>query len=77
MKQIAAGEFKAHCLALMDEVAATREAVVITKRGTPIARLLPIEERPIEIRNRCQGIITIAGDLLEPAVPLEDYESLR
>jgi len=41
-KTIAAGQFKVHCLAIMDEVQAKREAVVITKRGKPVAKLGPV-----------------------------------
>lgn len=40
-RTIPAGEFKAKCLALMDEIEATGEEVVITKRGRPVARLAP------------------------------------
>jgi prevent-host-death family protein len=40
MKIIAAGQFKAHCLEIMDEVGSTREPVVITKRGRPVAKLV-------------------------------------
>ncbi|MDP9149743.1 MAG: type II toxin-antitoxin system prevent-host-death family antitoxin [Myxococcota bacterium] len=43
MKRIAAGKFKATCLKLMDRVAATGEAVEITKRGKPLARLVPVQ----------------------------------
>lgn len=42
-RTIAAGKFKARCLALLDEVAATHQPVVITKRGRPVARVVPIE----------------------------------
>jgi prevent-host-death family protein len=41
--QVPAGEFKAHCLQLMNQVAATGQALVITKRGKPIAKLVPVE----------------------------------
>jgi prevent-host-death family protein len=44
MKKIAAGTFKVHCLAVMDEVQAKREAVLITKRGKPVAKLVPAAE---------------------------------
>jgi prevent-host-death family protein len=45
MKETAvpAGEFKAKCLAILDEVNETRRSVVITKRGRPVARLVPVE----------------------------------
>jgi prevent-host-death family protein len=40
-----AAEFKSHCLAVMDRVQKTREAVLITKRGKPVARLVPVSEK--------------------------------
>ncbi len=42
MKTIGAAEFKAHCLRIMDEVGP--EGIVITKRGKPVAKLLPADE---------------------------------
>jgi prevent-host-death family protein len=44
MRAIPASEFKAKCLALLDEVAETRETLVVTKRGKPVARVVPAEE---------------------------------
>lgn len=41
MKSIAAGKFKDRCLKTLDEVATTKSAVVITKRGRPVAKLVP------------------------------------
>jgi antitoxin (DNA-binding transcriptional repressor) of toxin-antitoxin stability system len=43
LKKMAAGVFKTNCLAVMDEVQAKREAVVITKHGKPVAKLVPVE----------------------------------
>ena len=43
-KVVAAGAFKQGCLALIDEVTARKHEVIITKRGKPVARLVPIEE---------------------------------
>ena len=43
MKTMAAGEFKARCLQVMDEVRSTRTPVVITKRGKPVAKLVPAD----------------------------------
>jgi prevent-host-death family protein len=45
-RKIAASEFKAKCLALLDEVAETHEALVVTKRGKAVARVVPAEEPP-------------------------------
>ena len=44
MKQMAAGAFKVHCLAVMNEVQSKRESVLITKRGKPVAKLVPVEK---------------------------------
>jgi len=79
VRQMAAGEFKAQCLAVMDEVAATREPVVITKRGRPVAKLVPVDgSKPKKFMGRLEGVLLPAkGDLTEPTVPLEDWESLK
>lgn len=42
-RRISASEFKATCLALLDEVERTHGEIVITKRGRAIARLTPLE----------------------------------
>lgn len=62
-RQMAAGEFKAKCLRVLDDVAASRREVVVTKRGKPIAKVVPIspaEDVPIA------GLIVRQGDLLSP-----------
>lgn len=46
MKTIAAGKFKDACLKMLDDVAATRTPVVITKRGRPVAKLVPFAPPP-------------------------------
>ena len=64
MKTIAAGEFKAKCLQIMDDVASGREPVLITKRGKPIARLVPID--PVNSILGCMaGRMEIVGDITE------------
>jgi prevent-host-death family protein len=65
--QIPAGEFKARCLRLMDEVQKTRRPVVITKRGKPVAKLVPLEEEEApSIFGRMKGTVTILGDIISP-----------
>lgn len=44
--EIQASEFKARCLALLDEVAESRKVLVVTKHGRPVAKVVPIEEPP-------------------------------
>ncbi len=61
---MAAGEFKAKCLAVLDEVAATHREVVITKRGHAVAKLVPIE--PADEQAPLEGLIVRQGDLVSP-----------
>jgi prevent-host-death family protein len=77
MKRVPAGEFKARCLTLMDEVHASREAVIITKRGRPVAKLVPAENETREFLGRLEGIIRIVGDIESPVEPPEVWESLQ
>ena len=61
-----ASEFKAKCLALMDEVAESREEIVITKHGKPVAKLAPCEPDPGDWFGRDRDIIQIHGDIISP-----------
>ena len=45
-REIAAARFKAECLALLDDVASTGQPIVVTKRGRPVARVVPVEDPP-------------------------------
>jgi prevent-host-death family protein len=53
----ATSEFKAKCLALLDEVAETREPLVVTKRGKAVARVVPAEEPP-SLRGTVEFLIS-------------------
>lgn len=72
MKTIKASEFKAKCLKLMDEVAATGEPLLITKHGKPVAELVPTEQKPKPKPKRKslwglhKGQMKIVGDIIEP-----------
>jgi prevent-host-death family protein len=77
MKTMPAGQFKARCLKIMENVRSTREPVVITKRGRPVAKLVPADEEPDDVFGCMKGEVEIVGDIVSPAVPLEDWEILR
>ncbi len=77
MQTIAAGVFKAKCLAIMDEVQQKRETVLITKNGKPVARLVPVEEEQDDIFGFYAGKIEILGDIVSPAIPLELWKRLK
>jgi prevent-host-death family protein len=76
MRIMAAGTFKAKCLAVMDEVQAKREPVVITKNGKPVAQLVPIEQEQDSIFNFYAGKITILGDIESP-IPAEEWRRFK
>jgi prevent-host-death family protein len=77
MKTMAAGQFKARCLKVMDEVQNTREPVVITKKGKPVAKLVPPDTPPRNILGCLKGVIQVVGDIESPVVPPEEWEALR
>lgn len=75
MRTMAAGKFKAQCLALLDEVEAKRESVVVTKNGRPVARMMPmplLDEDPIFGFYR--GKLDILGDVMSPVHSDEEYK---
>ena len=72
---IAAGEFKAKCLALLDEVLQQRKEILVTKRGKPVAKLVPVGGRNEGVFGCLKGVMEIVGDIESPAVPPEDWEA--
>ncbi|MBV8119060.1 MAG: type II toxin-antitoxin system Phd/YefM family antitoxin [Alphaproteobacteria bacterium] len=71
VKHIPAANFKAECLRLLDEVANTRRPIIVTKRGKPVAKLVPIDQDAIDIFGRMAGTITICGDIISPIEDLD------
>jgi prevent-host-death family protein len=63
---IKASEFKAKCLALMDEVARTGTGVVITKNGKPVAELVPHRPRTRNARGILKDELFVTGDIVAP-----------
>jgi prevent-host-death family protein len=72
---MAAGTFKARCLAVIDEVQAKRETVVITKHGKPVAKLVPAGKDTDDIYNFLGGKGAVVGDIISPAI--EDWGNLK
>jgi prevent-host-death family protein len=85
MRTMPAGEFKAKCLAVMDEVQATGEPVIVTKRGRPVVRMLPFEEQaqkesPEAIFGCLRHMLSPESDLdslVDPIIPREDWDHLK
>lgn len=77
MKSISASRFKARCLRIMDEVKARREPLLITKKGKPVARLMPVEDPVRNVFGCLTGELEITGDIMEPVVAEPEWESSR
>ncbi|MGD1103740.1 MAG: type II toxin-antitoxin system Phd/YefM family antitoxin [Terriglobia bacterium] len=77
MKKISAGTFKTHCLSIMEDVRATRHPVLITKRGRPVAKLVPVDTGRDDFIGRLEGVVKIVGDIESPIEPLDSWEALR
>lgn len=71
-----ASEFKAKCLAVLDEVGSTGEPVTILKRGKPVARLVPVEPETYPQRT-LKGTARIVGDIVSPTTEPEDWDAER
>ena len=64
LQQIAAGEFKAKCLKIMDEINKTGKSMIVTKRGVPVMKVVPIREVKVQgekdpIFGRLKGLVEI------------------
>ena len=74
MKEMPAGEFKAQCLAVMDQVQRSGEPVLITKHGKPVAKLVPAPASDDDIFGYMAGKVKVVGDIVGPVTPAEDWE---
>ena len=73
MRQIPAGAFKARCLTVMKQVQSTGEPIIVTKRGTPLVKVVPVEKEKNEIFGFLAGKVKIVGDIESPiSVPWGD-----
>jgi prevent-host-death family protein len=77
MQTIQASEFKAKCLALMDEVARTGEVWVVTKNGRPVAELRPFGGPRVDSPFGLHAGVRIEGDILSPLEEPWDAEDPR
>jgi prevent-host-death family protein len=65
-RTLTAAEFKARCLAVMDQVASSGDSVLITKRGKPIARLVPAQDAPETLVGFWRDHVVEVGDVVAP-----------
>ncbi len=79
MEKIAVSKFKASCLALLARVKRTGRPILITRRGEPIAQVIPPPPppKPPSWLGSFRGTGRITGDIISPAVAEEEWEVLR
>ena len=76
-RTVPAGEFKTHCLRLMDEVSETGEEIVVTKHSKPVVRITPYQEERPKLFGSCKGELRIFVDLDSvQAIPLDDWDMI-
>ncbi len=78
MIKINASDFKARCLAILDDVHETGERVVILKRGRPVAELSRVAgDGEMYPQSELEGTVVIVGDIVEPVLPEGHWDTLR
>ena len=61
----------------MDDVQSTREPVLITKKGRPVAKLVPAEEPSDDFLGKLSDMMKVVGDITQPIADPEAWEALR
>jgi prevent-host-death family protein len=77
MKRMTASNFKARCLNVMKDVQATGEPVVITKRGTPLVKVVPATQEKSQLFGFMANEVAIVGDIESPVLPLKSWKITR
>ena len=76
MKTMPAGQFKARCLSVMEEVKRYRTPVLITKKGRPVAKLVPADDPPGDVFGCMAGTAKIVGDVEAPVLDAGAWEAI-
>ena len=71
LESVPAGQFKARCLSLLDKVARTRQPLIVTKRGKPVAKVVPTEtHKP----RKLLGSVKFHGNVVDPILDKWEIE---
>jgi len=79
MQEVAISEFKAKCLALLEQVRKTKKPIRVTRFGKPVAEIVP----PSPLKQKgdwlgsMKGTMDIVGDIVSPVIDLNDIEAMR
>jgi prevent-host-death family protein len=77
MKRMQASAFKTRCLSVMNDVQATGEPVIVTKRGKPVVKVIPAEPDKGDILGFMAGEFEIVGDIESPVVPPSHWKIMK
>jgi len=77
MKKMTAGKFKTHCLSVIADVQASGEPVVVTKRGEPVVKVVPIASGENSLFGFMAGEFRIAGDVESPVASTKEWEVMK
>jgi prevent-host-death family protein len=77
MTTMPASEFKAKCLRIMERVRQRREEVLITKRGVPVAKLVPVKSAKSKknVFGCMKGTVEIVGDIVSPSLSESEWSA--
>lgn len=70
-KTVGAADLKQHCLKILDEL--PREGLIITKRGKPVAHLLPVPRSTVELIGLLKGKLKVHGDIIDTSDLADEY----
>ncbi len=78
-EKITISKFKATCLALLDKVRRTGQPILVTRKGEPIAQVIPppLPEKPESWLGSFKSTGRIVGDIISPALDEDDWDTLR
>ena len=65
-RRVPAGEFKARCLKLMDDVQRDHVPIIVTKRGKPVVKIVPLDNAAPPLFGALAGSLSIVGDIITP-----------
>ena len=79
MQEVAISEFKAKCLALLEQVRKTKRPIRITRFGKPVAEVVPPspEKHEGDWMGSMKGSFDIVGDIVSPVIDLNHIEAMR
>ena len=75
IREVPISEFKAKCLSLLSRVDKTKTPIRVTRRGKPIAEIVPISPRTEQrdLLGSMTGTIDFIGDVISPVIDLDDF----